>query len=159
MPVPNKPYDFIDGTDIVADEVNENFDRLYDTLDGAIDEDNIADGGVTPGKLSASVAGQATRLASSGITLGTICSVTITATGKPILCTMNSSGTSSGTSTLDLYKDGTLVARLGIISSTHQHDAGSWLVIGQPAGSVTFDIRIGGGSLGADTTLSVVEQR
>jgi hypothetical protein len=56
MPVPSDPYDFVEGTDAVADQVDERFKRIYDTLNPAaigIDDDNIAVGaGIAGSKLA-----------------------------------------------------------------------------------------------------------
>jgi hypothetical protein len=45
MPVPTDPHDFVAGTPAVADQIDERFKRIYDTLNPAeigIDDENIA---------------------------------------------------------------------------------------------------------------------
>lgn len=150
MPVPAITT-FAPATTIQSSVVNANFEALRATLDHAVDATNLA----------SAIGDIETRLATAGNVLGAICEVSFTATGRPILLAMNSSGSSTAESILTLRRTTpgptTNLATLGRISSTHQHDSGVWIVFGLAAGAAVFDILISGGSLAADTTLAAVE--
>ena len=52
MGLVNKPYDFEERTPAEADEVNANFDILYNLVNGQLDQNNIANGAITTSKIA-----------------------------------------------------------------------------------------------------------
>lgn len=132
-----------------AADVMADLNEILAELNGNVDHENLA----------AAVGGEASRLVGSGNALGSICVVNFTATGRPVLVSLVSSGTSTGVSDLQPRRNAVGIgpASWARISSTDADGGGSLVVFDTAPGAVAFDVLISGGALLADTYFSVVE--
>lgn len=71
MGLVNRPNNYTNGTPAEASEVNDDFDTLYNVVNGSLDQNNLADNAVVESKITNSAV-TADKLASNAVTTGKI---------------------------------------------------------------------------------------